>query len=133
MLPRFIGVGAWPTAYKPTSGMRPRDRAKRSRQEIAGARRLGNRSYRRAKMSPGDILRNSVKEKLARNEVVASMTVRLIGSVEIARIAHTAGFDTFYVDMQHSSLSLESCGQICVAALAVGIAPFVRVAANTPD
>jgi 4-hydroxy-2-oxoheptanedioate aldolase len=84
-------------------------------------------------MSPRDLLRNSVKEKLARNEVVASMTVRLTGSVEIARIAHTGGFDTFYVDMQHSSFSFETCGQICVAALQVGIAPFVRVAANTPD
>ena len=80
-----------------------------------------------------DIVRNNVKEKLARDEVVASMTVRLTASVEIARIAHTAGFDTFYVDMQHSSLSLESCGQICVAGLQVGIAPFVRVAANTPE
>jgi 4-hydroxy-2-oxoheptanedioate aldolase len=84
-------------------------------------------------MRPSDILRNNVKEKLARDELVASMTVRLTSSVEIARIAHTAGFDTFYVDMQHSSLSLESCGQICVAGLQVGIAPFVRVAANTPD
>ncbi len=80
-----------------------------------------------------DILRNNVKEKLARDEVVASMTVRLVRSIEIARIAHTAGFDTFYIDMQHSSFSLESCGQICVAGLEVGIAPFVRVPANTPD
>jgi 2-keto-3-deoxy-L-rhamnonate aldolase RhmA len=80
-----------------------------------------------------DILRNNVKEKLARDEVVASMTVRLVRGIEIARIAHTAGFDTFYVDMQHSSFSLESCGQICMAALQVGIAPFVRVSANTPD
>jgi 2-keto-3-deoxy-L-rhamnonate aldolase RhmA len=84
-------------------------------------------------MTPGDILRNNVKEKLARNEVVASMTVRLVGSIEIARIAHTAGFDTLYVDMQHSSFSLESCGRICVAGLQVGIAPFVRIAANTPE
>jgi 4-hydroxy-2-oxoheptanedioate aldolase len=49
----------------------------------------------------GEILRNNVKEKLARDVVVASMTVRLVRSAEIARIAHTAGFDTFYVDMQH--------------------------------
>jgi 4-hydroxy-2-oxoheptanedioate aldolase len=81
----------------------------------------------------GEILRNNVKEKLARDAVVASMTVRLVRSAEIARIAHTAGFDTFYVDMQHSALSLESCGDICIAGLQVGIAPFVRVPANTPE
>src|ERR1700682_5364155 len=74
-----------------------------------------------------DVLRNHVKEKLARGEVVASMTVRLIRGIEIARIAKTAGFDSLYVDMEHSSFSLESMGQICIAALEVGITPFVRV------
>ena len=80
-----------------------------------------------------DILRNNVKTKLARDEVVASMTVRLVRSVEIARIAATAGFDTLYVDLEHSSFSLETCSQICIAALEAGIAPLVRVPANTPD
>jgi 4-hydroxy-2-oxoheptanedioate aldolase len=80
-----------------------------------------------------DILRNTVKEKLKRDEVVASMTVRLVRGIEIAQIARTAGFDTLYVDVEHSSLSLETTGQICIAALAAGIAPFVRVPANTPE
>jgi 2-keto-3-deoxy-L-rhamnonate aldolase RhmA len=83
-------------------------------------------------MSIHDIVRNNVKEKLARDEVVASMTVRLVRGIEIARIAATAGFDTLYVDVEHSSLSLETTGQICMAALEAGIAPFVRVPANTP-
>jgi 4-hydroxy-2-oxoheptanedioate aldolase len=81
----------------------------------------------------GDILRNNVKDKLARDELVASMTVRLVRTIEIARIARTAGFDTLYVDLEHSSISLEACSQICMAALEAGIAPFVRVPANTPD
>ena len=84
-------------------------------------------------MPIGDILRNNVKEKLARDEVVASMTVRLVLNVEIARIARTAGFDTLYVDLEHSSFSIDTCGQICMAALEAGIAPFVRVPANTPE
>jgi len=80
-----------------------------------------------------DILRNGVKEKLARGEVVASMMVRLVRGVEIARIAHTAGFDTFYIDMEHCSFSLETTSQICMAALEIGIPAFVRVPANTPE
>src|SRR5215813_13957588 len=84
-------------------------------------------------MPIADIRRNTVKEKLKRDEVVASMTVRLVRSIEIAQIARTAGFDTLYVDVEHSSLSLETTGQICIAALAAGIAPFVRVPANTPE
>ncbi|HEY4042061.1 MAG TPA: hypothetical protein VGM32_09490 [Rhodopila sp.] len=49
------------------------------------------------------ILRNHMKEKLARNQVVASMTVRFARSIEIAQIAATAGFDTLYVDLEHGS------------------------------
>jgi 4-hydroxy-2-oxoheptanedioate aldolase len=75
----------------------------------------------------GDVLCNRVKEKLARDEVVASMTVRLVRGIEIARIAKTAGFDGLYVDMEHSSFSLETTSQICMAALEVGVTPFVRV------
>ena len=75
----------------------------------------------------GEILRNHVKEKIARGEVVASMTVRLIRSIEIARIAKSAGFDSLYVDMEHSSLSFDATSQICVASLEAGITPFVRV------
>src|SRR5262247_855642 len=82
---------------------------------------------------PRAIVRNNVKEKLARGEVVASMTVRLVRSVEIARLAKTAGFDSIYVDVEHSSLSLETTSQICVAALAIGIAPFVRVPSTRPE
>jgi 4-hydroxy-2-oxoheptanedioate aldolase len=74
-----------------------------------------------------DVVRNSVKERLARGEVASSMTVRLTRGIEIARLAATAGFDSLYVDLEHSSLSLETTSQICIAALEAGIAPFVRV------
>jgi 2-keto-3-deoxy-L-rhamnonate aldolase RhmA len=83
--------------------------------------------------SPREIVRNNVKEKLARGEVVSSMTVRLVRSIEIARIAKTAGFDSIYVDVEHSSLSLETTGQICIAALEIGVAPFVRVPSTRPE
>lgn len=73
------------------------------------------------------ILKNNVKEKLARDEVVASMIVRLVRQVEIAQIAATAGFDALYVDLEHSMFSIDSCSQICIAALGAGITPFVRV------
>jgi len=63
------------------------------------------------------MVRNNVKEKLKRGEVVASMTVRLVRGIEIARIAKTAGFDSIYVDDQHSSFSLDTTGQICMAAM----------------
>ncbi len=84
-------------------------------------------------MRANEILRNAVKDRLARGELVASMTVRLVRTVEIAQMAKTAGFDMLYVDMEHSSFSFDATGQICLAALNAGIPPFVRVAANTPE
>ena len=80
-----------------------------------------------------EVVRNIVKEKLARNEVVASMTIRLVRGIEIAQIAKTAGFDMIYIDLEHSSITLDMAGQICLAALSVGLAPMVRVPANTPE
>ncbi len=81
----------------------------------------------------GAILRNHMKEKLARDEAVASMTVRFARSIEIAAIAKTAGFDTLYVDLEHNTLSIDTCCQICISAQQIGITPLVRVPANTPD
>jgi 2-keto-3-deoxy-L-rhamnonate aldolase RhmA len=79
------------------------------------------------------ILRNHMKEKLARDEIVASMTVRFARSIEIAMIAKTAGFDTIYVDLEHNTLSIDTCCQICIAAQQIGLTPLVRVPANTPE
>src|ERR1700746_3686796 len=74
-----------------------------------------------------ELLRNHVKERLGRGGVVASMRVRLIRGIEIARIAKSAGFDSLYVDLEHASFSLDTTGQICIAALEAGITPLVRV------
>src|SRR3954463_3161142 len=80
-----------------------------------------------------DLARNPVKEKLARGEVVASMTARLVTGIEIVRIAKTAGFDSLYIDLEHSSFSMQTTSQICIMALEAGIPAFVRVPANTPE
>jgi len=82
--------------------------------------------------SPRELLRNTVKDKLARDQVVTSMIVRLVRTVEIAQIARSAGFDSFYVDMEHNSFSFDTTGQLCMAGLAAGISPFVRVPSIAP-
>lgn len=81
----------------------------------------------------GSIVRNNVKEKLAAGQVAVSMTVRLVRGVEIARIIKTCGYDSLYVDVEHSTLSLDTTSQICIAALEAGITPFVRVPSYAPE
>lgn len=80
-----------------------------------------------------NLIQNNVTEKLARDETVLSFQVRLVQSVEVAQLAHTCGYDTMYVDVEHSSFSLHDTSQICMAAIAVGITPFVRVPAYGPE
>jgi 4-hydroxy-2-oxoheptanedioate aldolase len=79
------------------------------------------------------LLRNSLKEKLARGERALSMIVRLVQSPEIALLAKSSGFDSLYVDLEHNCFSLETTSRICTAAIAVGIAPLVRVPSASPD
>lgn len=74
-----------------------------------------------------------MKDKLARGELVASMTVRLVSSVEIVRIAKTAGFDALYIDLEHSAFSIQTTSQLSVMALEAGIPAFVRVPPKTHD
>src|SRR5690349_18346064 len=78
-------------------------------------------------------MKNPVKEKLARGELVASMTVRLVSGVEIVSIAKAAGFDSLYIDLEHSSLTLHAASQISIMALEAAIPALVRVPANTPE
>ena len=73
------------------------------------------------------LLRNHAKEKLADGQRVYSMTVRLVRSIDIASIAHTAGFDSIYVDLEHSSFPLDALSQICMACNQLGVTPLVRV------
>src|SRR5260370_17109975 len=84
-------------------------------------------------MQAKEIVGNAVKEKWAGNEIVAWMTVGLVRGIEIAQIAKTAGFDMFYIDIEHSSFSLDITGQICLGALSAGITPMVRVPSNTSE
>ena len=79
------------------------------------------------------LLRNHTKEKLSRGEPVYSMTVRLVRTVDIAAIASTAGFDSVYIDLEHSSFSLEAAGQICMACNFLGVTPLVRVPGLDPS
>jgi 2-keto-3-deoxy-L-rhamnonate aldolase RhmA len=73
---------------------------------------------------------NRMQERLARGEVALCMATRLARTAEIAMIADSCGFDAFYIDMEHCTISLDAAAQICVAALPVGITPMVRIAGH---
>jgi len=71
---------------------------------------------------------NRTQERLARDEVALCMATRLARTSEIAMLADSCGFDAFFIDMEHCTISLDDAAQICVAALPLGITPLVRIA-----
>jgi staphyloferrin B biosynthesis citrate synthase len=77
---------------------------------------------------------NTLKELFKANRVALGMNVRLSRSGDIARIAKTTGHDFIFIDAQHSLFTLETIGNIAQVALAIGIAPLVRVrSCDDPD
>jgi 2-keto-3-deoxy-L-rhamnonate aldolase RhmA len=72
-------------------------------------------------------VRNPARERLAAGELCLGIGIRQCRSVDIAPLMHTAGFDWLFLDLEHGPMSLQTASEISVTALAVGIAPIVRV------
>jgi 2-keto-3-deoxy-L-rhamnonate aldolase RhmA len=72
-------------------------------------------------------LRNSAKDKLEAGELVLGIVLRQARTVDIAKAMKTSGYDWLFIDLEHSTMSLDTAGQICVAAQDAGITPVVRV------
>ena len=73
---------------------------------------------------------NRMQERLARGETALCMATRLARTAEIAMIAQSCGFDGFFIDMEHCTISLDAAAQICIAALPLGVTPLVRIAGH---
>lgn len=73
------------------------------------------------------IVTNHAKEKLISGGLSVGLGVRQSRTVDIAMIAKTAGYDWLFIDMEHSSLDVDTAAQISAAALDAGITPIVRV------
>jgi staphyloferrin B biosynthesis citrate synthase len=77
---------------------------------------------------------NPVKERMKAGDIALGMVVRLGRSADIARIAKSTGHDFIFIDAQHSIFNLETIIHMAQTALAIGIAPVVRVrGVDDPD
>ena len=64
---------------------------------------------------------------MARGEVALCMATRISRTMDVGMIADACGFDSFFVDIEHSAISIDTAAQICTAALPVGVAPMARI------
>ena len=81
-----------------------------------------------------DGLINPVKARMRAGDVALGLNVRLGRSADIVRIAKATGHDFVFIDVQHSIFNLETIAHMAHTALAIGVAPVVRVrGSDDPD
>ena len=73
------------------------------------------------------LIRNPTRDRLANGEVAIGIGLRQARTVDIAPAMAAAGYDWLFVDLEHSTISLDTAMQISVAALGAGITSLVRV------
>ncbi|QGI79903.1 hypothetical protein CEK25_006632 [Fusarium fujikuroi] len=71
--------------------------------------------------------RNSLKTRVANGQLCKALGVRLVSNPQVVQLAKNANFDSLFIDLEHSTLSLDDAGKLCGTGLALGITPFVRV------
>src|SRR5580704_19015658 len=66
-------------------------------------------------------------ERLNQRVPVAALGIRGSRAADIARIARSSGHHAIWVDLEHSTMSIDTASLICAAALDLGLAPFARI------
>ena len=79
------------------------------------------------------IFENVTKRKLKSNELTLGFGVHHLRTSATAMIAAATDHDWLFIDMEHGAFSVQEATQLCLAALATGITPIVRVAAGALD
>ena len=70
---------------------------------------------------------NGLIGKLKAGGTAICLPIRISRSAHILHMAHAAGFDSVYVDMEQSDVSIADIGQLCQSAWGAGVTPLVRV------
>ena len=70
---------------------------------------------------------NAVLQGLAQGEPLLSLGIRNARTAEIVRIAKTAGFGLVWIDLEHSSISIDCAVQIVASASDLGLEAWVRI------
>ncbi|MEY4844603.1 MAG: hypothetical protein RL312_884, partial [Pseudomonadota bacterium] len=85
-------------------------------------------------MEDSQNLLHPLKAKMQAGQAVLGLSLRMVRSPDAARLARATGHDFLFIDVQHAIFNLESIFAIAQTALAIGIAPLVRVRSiDDPD
>ncbi|KAI0102036.1 Pyruvate/Phosphoenolpyruvate kinase-like domain-containing protein [Nemania sp. FL0031] len=70
---------------------------------------------------------NSLITKVASGQLCKAFGIKLSSNPQIVQLAKNAGFDSLFIDLEHSTLSISDASKLSCAGILGGITPFVRV------
>ncbi|KAI6764964.1 hypothetical protein SNK04_013600 [Fusarium graminearum] len=70
---------------------------------------------------------NNLIAKVAAGQLCKALGVRLVTNPQVVQLARNASADSLFIDLEHSTLSLNDASTLCITGLNTGITPFVRV------
>jgi 2-keto-3-deoxy-L-rhamnonate aldolase RhmA len=79
------------------------------------------------------IIPNHALRRLRDGGLALGLGVHHLRTVATAQLAKAGGFDWLFIDTEHGAFSVDQASQICLAALATGITPIVRICHDALD
>jgi 4-hydroxy-2-oxoheptanedioate aldolase len=73
------------------------------------------------------VIKNHTKDILDAGGLSLMMSIRSSKSVETVLALQAAGFDSFFVDLEHGGLTMYEAGQLATMGIAAGVTVFVRL------
>lgn len=70
---------------------------------------------------------SSILARLRDRQPCYALGIRTARSVDFVRMAATSGYDTIWIDLEHSTISLDTVSQMAVTARDLGMEPWARV------
>lgn len=71
--------------------------------------------------------RTSILERLRCGAACHSLGIRSARNLDFVRMAASAGYDLIWVDLEHSTIALDSAAQMCALAGDLGLGAWVRI------
>jgi 2-keto-3-deoxy-L-rhamnonate aldolase RhmA len=79
------------------------------------------------------MMRNLTKDRLKAGKVAFGFQIRHSRSIDVVRMAARSNFHFIYIDLEHSTMSIEMAAQFCAACLGEGITSIVRVPGQSAE
>lgn len=80
-----------------------------------------------------EFVQRQLRDALRGDGLVLCLALMNARTPDVPAIAAACGYDAVYVDLEHTSTSLETAGMLCTSALGAGISALVRVPSHDPS